>query len=121
MAEDGLSAAMRVVIPITQGGINNNYVSLAESIDFFPAETIGPASEQDGNGVPLTLHFAGLGETVRTDIAGVHLVFRRRGPWRRFFTHHGLVAGDSVVIERRAPLTGRPGRRLQGSGADAGS
>jgi hypothetical protein len=41
-----------------------------------------------------------LPEVVETDIADGKEFFRRRGPWRRFFAHHGLRPGDSVAIAR---------------------
>jgi hypothetical protein len=89
-----------IVLTITQGGINNNYVALADHLDFFPAASVGAAREEDGQGRPLTLHFAGLSETVRTDIAANHKIFRRRTPWRQFFDHHGMADGDKIAIER---------------------
>lgn len=49
------------------------------------------------------MHYVGLPETERTDIAGPpHLDFRRRGPIRRFFEHHKLQAGDKIAIEKRS-------------------
>jgi hypothetical protein len=92
--------AERIVIRLTRGGLNNNYVSLAKHLDFFPAAAVGAAKVQDGEGAVLTLHFAGLPEAVETDIADKHKIFRRRDPWRRFFAHHRLAEGDSVAIER---------------------
>jgi hypothetical protein len=90
----------RIVIPLTQGNLNNNHVYLRDHLDFFPADAIGAANAHDGQGTLLTVHFAGLPEAVETDIAGGKDLFRRRGPWRRFFAHHGLQPGDSVAIER---------------------
>jgi hypothetical protein len=88
------------VIPLTQGNLNNNHVYLRGHLDFFPADAIGAANVHDGQGALLTVHFAGLPEAVETDIASGKDLFRRRGPWRRFFAHHGLQPGDSVAIER---------------------
>jgi hypothetical protein len=92
--------AERIVIRLTHGGLKNSYVSLAKHLDFFPPTAIGAAKLQDGEGALLTLHFAGLSETVETDIDGRHTFFRRRDPWRKFFAYHRLVEGDSVAIER---------------------
>jgi hypothetical protein len=92
--------AAHIVISLTAGNLCNNYISLADHLDFFPADSIGAASAKDGTGMPLTLHFAGLPGTVHTDIAAGHKIFRGRGPWRRFFACHGLAAGDSVAVER---------------------
>lgn len=90
----------RIVIPLTQGNLNNSHVSLRGHLDFFPTDAIGPANARDGQGALLTVHFTGLSEAVETDIAGGKNFFRRRGPWRKFFAHHGLQPGDSVAIER---------------------
>lgn len=104
------------MLRVTAGGLANNYVSLAGHVDHFPASAIGAADERSGAGAPLTLHFAGLDEAIQTDIAGGHKIFRRRGPWGRFFAHHRLAEGDQVVIERLSgseyrvvPLLNRPG------------
>jgi hypothetical protein len=90
----------RIVVRLTAGGLSNNYVSLAEHLDFFPPAAVGQANVRDGAGSPLTLHFAGLDETVQTDITADHKSFRRRGPWGRFFAHHHLAEGDQIIIER---------------------
>jgi hypothetical protein len=90
----------RIVIRLTQGNLNNSHVYLRGHLGFFPADTIGAANARDGQGALLTVHFAGLPEAVQTDIAGGKDLFRRRGPWRKFFAHHDLRPGDSVAIER---------------------
>jgi hypothetical protein len=90
----------RIVIPLTQGNLNNNHVYLTGHLGFFPADAIGAANVRDGRGTLLTVRFAGLPEAVETDIASGKDLFRRRGPWRKFFAHHGLQPGDSVAIER---------------------
>lgn len=88
---------------MTEGGLRNSYVSLADHLDFFPADTIGAATATERTGAPLTLHFEGLPGSVQTDIAANHKIFRRRSPWRHFFTHHHLTAGARITIERLAP------------------
>ncbi len=90
----------RIEIPLTQGNLNHGHVYLRKHLDFFPMDTIGPANDQDGNGTLVTLHFDGLPETIKTDIAGDHKSFRRRGPWKKFFAYHHLAEGNSVAIER---------------------
>ena len=103
MSEAGtMTTGDSIVIAVTQGGLDNHYLSLTGHTDFFPADAVGAANAKDGEGVPLILHFAGLPDSSQTDISGIHSSFRRRGPWRRFFAHHGLVAGDQVGIERLA-------------------
>jgi hypothetical protein len=89
-----------IVIGLTQGNLNNGHVYLRQHLDFFPADAIGAADARNGQGVPLTVHFAGLPEAARTDIAGDKGIFRSRGPWRKFFARHGLRPGDTVIIER---------------------
>jgi hypothetical protein len=93
----------RIVIPLTQGNLNHGHIYLRKHLDFFPADTIGPANEQDGNGTLVTLHFDGFPGAIQTDIAGDHKSFRRRGAWTKFFAHHHLAEGDSVAIERLSP------------------
>ncbi len=97
----------RIVIRLTQGCLNNNYVPLAKHLDFFPAAAVGAAKVQDEQGELLTLHFAGFSDAVITDIAGNHKIFRRRDAWGKFFVHHRLVEGDSVAIERLSPYNYR--------------
>ena len=90
-----------VVIPLTQGNINNNHVYLARHLDFFPADAIGGHNKQAGRGTPLTLHFDGFTAAESTDIDPKHKFFRLRGrAWQDFFARHGLRAGDKVAIER---------------------
>jgi hypothetical protein len=102
----------KIVIGLTQGNLNNGHVYLRQHLDFFPADAIGAANARDGQGIPLTVHFAGLPEAARTDIAGDKAIFRSRGPWRKFFAHHALQPGDTVIIERLSAREYRvvPGR-----------
>jgi len=90
----------KIVIGLTQGNLNNGHVYLRQHLGFFPADAIGAANARDGQGVPLTVYFAGLPEPAETDIAGGKGIFRSRGPWRKFFAHHALRPGDTVIIER---------------------
>jgi hypothetical protein len=92
----------KIMIGLTEGNLNNGHVYLRQHVDFFPSDAIGAANARDGQGVPLTLHFAGLPEAVQTDIVGDKHIFRSRGPWRKFFAHHALRPGDTVIIERRS-------------------
>ena len=101
-----------IVIVLTQGNLNNGHVYLRQHLDFFPADAIGAANAHDGQGAPLTVHFAGLPGMVQTDIAGDKVVFRSRGPWRKFFAHHALRPSDTIIIKRLAAYEYRvvPGR-----------
>jgi hypothetical protein len=91
----------RIVIPLTAGSLNNNYIAVGDHLGFFPADAVGAANADNGEGVMLTLHYAGLPDPVETDIAGSpHLDFRRRGSIRKFFEHHKLQPGDEIAIEK---------------------
>jgi len=93
----------RIVITLTGGSIRQNYIVVRDHLSFFPADAIGEANEQDGQGAKLTLHYAGLPEPERTDIAGhPHLDFRRRGSIRKFFELHKLQSGDKIAIEKQS-------------------
>jgi hypothetical protein len=108
----------RIVIQLTQGNVRekNSHIYLRRHLGFFPADTIGAANADDGQGTPLTLHFDGHLEPVQTDIAGDKMIFRCRGDMRTFFARHGLAEGDSVVIERLSPYEYRltPAPRIHG-------
>lgn len=91
----------RLLIPITQGNLNNHHIYLARHLDFFPDDAIGGNSKRDGQGTLLTLHFDGFPGAAETDIDPVHKIFRLRGRlWRDFFERYGLRAGDKVAVER---------------------
>jgi hypothetical protein len=93
----------RILIRLTAGSINNYYIVVRKHLGFFPANAVGAANANDGTGEMLTLHYAGLVEPVRTDIAGrPHLDFRDRGSIRKFFEHHKLQAGDEIAIEKKS-------------------
>jgi len=102
----------QIVIGLTQGNLTHSHVYLRQHRDFFPADAIGAANARDRQGAPLRVHFAGLPEATETDIAGDKYIFRSRRPWRKFFAHHALQPGDTIVIERLAAHEYRvlPGR-----------
>lgn len=91
----------RIVIPVTQGNINNRHIYLSRHLGFFPDDAIGAKNKQDGQGRLLTLHFEGIPGVAETDISPDHKIFRLRDRrWSEFFTRHGLQAGDKIAIER---------------------
>jgi len=93
----------RIVIRLTAGSLNNNYIAVGNHLGFFPADAVGAANAKDGEGAMLTLHYAGLPDPVETDIAGKpQLDFRRRGSIRKFFEHHKLQPGDEIAIEKQS-------------------
>ena len=90
-------------VQITQGNLDNAHLYLRRHLDFFPRDAIGSPAKGDGEGRILTVHFQGLPEPVRTDIAGGNKLFlRARAPWTKFFRQHRLRPGDRVRIERLA-------------------
>jgi hypothetical protein len=101
----------RIVIPLTQGNINNNHLYLARHLNFFPTDSIGTHNKQAGTGALLTLHFSGTPYTETTDIAPDHKIFRIRGKrWQEFFKNNGLRAGDQVAVTRLSEYEYRIGR-----------
>ena len=57
----------KIVIGLTQGNLTNGHVYLRQHLGFFPADAIGAANARDGQGAPLTVHFAGLPEAAETE------------------------------------------------------
>jgi hypothetical protein len=90
----------RIVITLTAGSINNDYINLGNHLGFFPADAVGAANAHDGKGTMLTVHFDGFPDPVKTDIAGTHNDFRRRAPIKKFFGRHGLRPGEMIAIEK---------------------
>ena len=88
------------MVQLTQGNLSHGHVYLRAHLGFFPADAVGAPNARDGTGTLLTLHFAGLPGTVKTDIAADKKTFRCRGPWRAFFKHHDLQPGDRITIKR---------------------
>lgn len=87
------------VIELTQGNINNHHLYLSSVMTLFPSSAVGGGSEEELAKQLLEVH-SGIGDPVRTDIAGDKKIFRKRGWVREFFETHRLVAGDRVVVER---------------------
>jgi hypothetical protein len=93
----------RIVITLTEGSLNNNYINVQNHLGFFPADAVGPTNSRDGEGRMLTVRFDGLPDPVETDITGApHGDFRRRGPIRQFFAHHDLKPGEKIAIEKHS-------------------
>jgi hypothetical protein len=90
----------RAEIHLTVGNIKNSHVYLSDHHGMFPADSFGGPNRASGEGKYLKLIVKGLDEVVETDIDGEKMIFRRRDWCERFFKIHGLMAGDSLVIER---------------------
>ena len=91
----------RIVIRLTKGSLDNGYIKLGQYTSFFPKDSIGGTNEQSKAAKLLTLHFAGLPESVKTDINAKNS-FRCRGDVHRFFNRHRLQPGDSIAIVRQS-------------------
>lgn len=89
----------RITVTVTEGSINNIYLSIEGFDRFFPADSFGGATKNEC-GTSLILHVRGIPDTVLTDIAGDKQIFRGRAWCRRFYTINGLEAGDRVIIEK---------------------
>lgn len=95
------------VVTVTAANLRQNHLYLNGQVDFFPKESIGPASSRAGLGRELHLDVAGLEEPVFTDLpvdaksGRPRGIFRRRSWVRQFFAVNGVQAGDSIVIERK--------------------
>jgi len=74
----------RIVIPLTQGNINNNHVYLARHLDLFPADAIGGHNKQAGRRTLLKLN------------------------------REGFIGGDSTDIDPKAQVLPAPGQGLAG-------
>ena len=101
------------LIEVTGGNLRNNHIYITGLHDFFPRDALG-GSDKTNLGKPVTIELDGLGKTVRTDIprdgntGRPRRQFRARGWAREFFTHHGIMPGDVLSLER----TGRRKYRL---------
>lgn len=90
----------RIEIKVTGGNLRNGHIYLAKHLDHFPNDCIGSPNARDGEGVPISLTFAGTGEQTTTDIPSDKLIFRARRPWRRFYEHCDVQEDDLIAIER---------------------
>jgi len=88
-------------ITVTQGNLNNNYMSVAGNEWFFPQDSFGGNNSRH-QGREISLKVSGLPDVVLTDIAGDKKVFRRRGWCAKFFRIHNVKAGARLTIRRIA-------------------
>lgn len=74
--------------------------------DFFPEDVFGGSSKKAGLGKPVTLHVAGLSESIKTDIPTdkktkqPRWIFRERAWVKKFISLNHLVPGDTITITR---------------------
>jgi hypothetical protein len=88
------------VTEITDGAVNNDYLTLTSLRDLFPDEVFGGATEAEA-GRTVTIHWGG--EAVDSDIVRTGGFFRRRAWVGEFIRLHRLHAGDRVVVDRTGP------------------
>ncbi|TDX59437.1 hypothetical protein EDE12_1362 [Methylosinus sp. sav-2] len=101
-------------VPVTEGGLENDYIRLTDVMDFFPADAVGGASAKHRARMLLRITFAP-GETITTDIDGSKKILRERGAVRRFLGLSGATARDTVEIIKTdaAAYTLRIAKRMQ--------
>ncbi len=99
--------ANTLVVTVTAANLRQSHLYLNGQVDFFPKESIGPASSRSGVGREIRLDVAGLDEPVFTDLpvdaksGRARGIFRRRAWVKCFFAAHRVQPGDSIVIERK--------------------
>ena len=91
------------VVTVTQGGLNNSYISLADLVnsEFFPPDSLGARNRRIREGRALRVWFAGLDGPVDCDIVGEdYKNLRSRSAQRQFFEVNGVRDGDQILIEK---------------------
>jgi hypothetical protein len=92
-------------IQLSSADIDNEKLNIHPcGLDFFPQGILG-GSTRNKPGTLITLKVAGLKNTITTDIptektGAIRWFFRRRKWITNFISHHGLSAGDSIIITR---------------------
>ncbi|WP_299927094.1 ASCH domain-containing protein [uncultured Pelagimonas sp.] len=102
-----LSSGERKIIlrkVITQGSLDNGYVSLGNAIAALPTDTIGGSNKKGLAPKVLTVHWGGP-NPARTDIAGDKKIFRDRTIMRNFIETAGVRVGDVIVLSLSDPHT----------------
>jgi hypothetical protein len=88
-------------VPLTNGGLKNNYILLSSMRDFFPRDAVGGSKKASAASKLLTLIFGG--RFFESDIAGERKwIIRNRSGMRGFFMLTKAKAGDVVVIDKLA-------------------
>ena len=94
-----LPALERIIVPVTQGAINNGYLPIGKNRKFYPSDAFGSSNARQGMGKLLRLHISGIHKIVETDIVKEKGVFRDR-KWGEFYEHFNLRAGNKIAIEK---------------------
>ena len=101
-----------IVIELSEGALDDHYISISSFTDFFPQEiiyiTIDTAEPEDNEAAveseaiqTIKLSYRD-GVTIDTDIDGDEEIIRNRSGLKEFFKIHGLKPGDKIVIEKMA-------------------
>jgi hypothetical protein len=89
------------LLTLTQGNLDNKYLSLAEVLDMFPEDVRGGSDAAQA--APRTVRVQYGNEVVETDIDATKNIFRKRGSVARFFDENKLQAGDRVLLKQVEP------------------
>lgn len=87
-------------IRLTKSSIENGYISLSSSRDFFPPDVIGGSNR--ASAAPQTITMIFRHGSVQTDIDGAHWIPRDRTATRDFFRQNEAKAGDVIIVDRLA-------------------
>ncbi len=90
----------RIVIKLTQGGINSKYVIVTGHESFFPREAFGESSRDLGEGSMLKFEVAGTNYKFESDIDSTKKFIRDRSWLSDLIRVYKLKAGDLIIIEK---------------------
>jgi DNA (cytosine-5)-methyltransferase 1 len=102
----GRAGHRKRLICVNDANIRASHLYLTGHSDFFPADSFGSPSSEDGTGEMIRLDVEGLDEPVYTDIptdaesGKPRHFFRKRGWVREFFKKHEIKHGDTIAIEK---------------------
>jgi len=87
-----------IEIVITPANVQWEHFYIPKDSGFFPEDAWG-GSNASVAGAPITVEFDGTKESVSTDIDGTKRILRSaRGQMARFYSHHGLVGGETIQV-----------------------
>ena len=91
----GPVAERKRLVRVTAGNIRNSHIYITGHLDFFPKDCLGDSRRnKNGTGKSIHIHFAGLNETIETDIARD----AKTGKPRRFCRKRAWSASSSPSI-----------------------
>ncbi len=103
----GAVGTRKRLIRVTEGNLRNSHLYVADHLEFFPEDIVGPSRLTDpAEANDISIYLDGLRETIQTDVAidtvtgRPRRMFRKRAWVRRFFDNHHLKAGDLLALEK---------------------